>query len=73
MKNLFVDMSNKDLLQALKEHENWAFNTGLISQGSILATMRDSYKKGGLDVHTMERDLLYEGAKRWRKIRQEGK
>ena len=31
MKNLF-DMSDKDLLQALEEHENWAFN--LIRQKS---------------------------------------
>ena len=73
MKNLFVDMSDKDLLQALEEHENWAFNTGLISQGSILATLRDDYEKEGLDVHTMKRDLLYEGAKRWRKIQRGGK
>ena len=73
MKNIFLDMPNNKLSQALEEYEEWAFDTGLIRKEGILAGARNKYKESGLDIHIMERDLLYAGAKRWHNTYKEGK
>ena len=65
MKNLFLDISDETLYQALHEYNEWAFNTGVIPQGGILKSACDKYKALGMDIHIMERDLLYAGSKRW--------
>ncbi len=66
MKNLFVDMSDSRLRNALIEYEVLR-TKGIVPEDGILAPIRDQYcdENMALGVHHMEMDLLYAGASRW--------